>query len=275
MKSGEDDHYPLRMKINWSNICDKVTKTLEDAMLKAKSSSSSSPRILKFDLNELPPSDTDDEEQDEAKRRDHKVSSGASSRFCNNFDLNKSPKEEPPNHDDHKVTQNSLNPKPLKKRGRGSSGRLNKAKKQRLNVALEVKDAILIFEKTLSVSDVNPNQSRFLIPFKKLKRNDFLTQEESSFLEQDENKKGMKKPGVEALLVNERSQTWSLVFKRWVMKKEKDSQNGSLNYVLNRGWNDIVKDNKLKANDKISLWSFRFDGVLCFSLVTHPSTISS
>ncbi|CAG7909206.1 putative B3 domain-containing protein At3g49610 [Brassica rapa] len=266
MKSGEDDHYPLRMKIDWS---DKVTKTLEEAMLKAKSSC-----IHKFDLNKLPPSDTDDEEQDEAKRRDHKVSSGAPSRFCNNFDLNKSPKEEPPNHDGHKVTQNVLNPKPLKKRGRGSSGRLNKAKKQRLNVVLEVKDAVLIFEKTLFASDVNPNQSRFLIPFKKLKRNDFLTQEESSFLEQDENKKG-KKPGVEALLVNERSQTWSLVFKRWVMKKEKDSQNGSLHYVLNRGWNDIVKDNKLEANDKISLWSFRSDGVLCFSLVTHPSTISS
>ncbi|KAJ0245017.1 hypothetical protein HA466_0185190 [Hirschfeldia incana] len=261
------------MKKDWSNICDKVTKAVEEAMLKAKSSSSSS-RILKFDLNEVPPSDTDDEEQVEAKRGDHKVSNGASSRFCNNFDLNKSPKEEPPNHDDHHL----LNPKSLKRKGR-SSGRSNKAKKQRLNVVLEVKDAILIFEKTLSASDVNPNQSRFLIPFKKLKRNDFLTQKESSLLVQDENKKG-EKPGLGVFLVNQRSETWSLVFKRWVMKKKtkkkkKNSQNGSLNYVLNSGWNDIVEDNNLKAKDKISLWSFRCDGVLCFSLVTHPSTTST
>ncbi|KAL0723917.1 hypothetical protein Bca4012_038516 [Brassica carinata] len=256
------------MAKDWPNIRDKVAKALEEVLRKEQSHSSLS-RIIKFDLNERPPPDSDDE--------DHEVSSGASSCtwLCNKIDLNKPPREEPPNYDDHNITENLLNPKPLKRRGR-SSGRLKKAKKQRLNVALEVKDAVLIFEKTLSVSDVNPNQSRFLIPFKKLKRNDFLTQEESSFLEQDEDDKG-NKPGVEAfLVVNQRSETWSLVFKRWVMeKKKKSSQNGSLNYVLNRGWNDIVDDNKLKAKDKISLWSFRCDGVLCFSLVTHPPTVST
>lgn len=267
---GEDDHYLSRMKKDWPNIRDKVTKALEEALLrKAKSPSPS--RIIKFDLNEPPPPDADDEEQiNEAERRDHKVSSGASSRFCSNIDLNKSPREEPPNHD-HNISKNLLNPnpgkRPLKRKGRGS-GRLDKAKKQRLKAALDVGDSKLVFEKTLSVSDVNPNQSRFLIPFKQLKRNDFLTQEESSFLEQEEGNKGGK-PGVEAFLVDQRSEAWSLVFKRWVMKKKESSQKGTLNYVLNRGWNDIVKENKLKAKDKISLWSFRCDGVLCFSLVSN------
>ncbi|KAF8106433.1 hypothetical protein N665_0139s0028 [Sinapis alba] len=217
---GKDDHYFSRMEKDWPNIRDKVTKALEEALVK---------QIWK----------------------------------------------ETPNHNDHNmITKNLLNPKPLKRRGR-SSGGLKKAKKQRLNVALVVENATLIFEKTLSVSDVNPNQSRFLIPFKKLKRNDFLTQEESSFLEQDKDDKG-NKPGVEAFLVNQRSETWSFVFKRWVMeKKKKKSQNSSLNYVLNCGWNDIVQDNSLKAKDKISLWSFRSDGVLCFALVTHPPTITT
>ncbi|CAH8308263.1 unnamed protein product [Eruca vesicaria subsp. sativa] len=238
-------------------------------------SPSSSCNIIKFDLNEVPPSDTNEFDLNEVppsdtNEEDHRVSSGASRLRNNNIDLNKSPREEPPNHDDVNITQNLLNPKPLKRKGRGS-GRLNEAKKQRLNAALEVEDVWLIFEKTLSMSDVNPNQSRFLIPLNKLKRNDFLTQEESSFLEQE--KRG-KQPGLEAILVDQRSEAWSLVFKRWVMKKKKNnSQSRSLNYVLNCGWNDIVKENNLKAKDKISLWSFRCDGVLCFSLVTHPPTI--
>ncbi|CAN7089108.1 unnamed protein product [Brassica rapa subsp. narinosa] len=33
--------------------------------------------------------------------------------------------------------------------------------------------------------------------------------------------------------------------------------NGSWNYALVCGWNDVVKANGLKDGDNISLWSFR------------------
>ncbi|VVA90084.1 unnamed protein product [Arabis nemorensis] len=72
---------------------------------------------------------------------------------------------------------------------------------------LTCEDARLIFEKELSVSDVNPKQSRYLMPFNQLKRNDFLTQVESSFIEQEEDEEG-DKPGIGVILVNQKAEKW-------------------------------------------------------------------
>ncbi|KAG7633826.1 hypothetical protein ISN44_As03g041010 [Arabidopsis suecica] len=126
----------------------------------------------------------------------------------------------------------------------------------------------LIYEKTLTATDVKPSESRLLIPFNKLLRNDFLTPEESRAIaidKEEEEEDDTKKIGVKTIIVNQFSKEWSLRFLIWVMKKKK-SGNGTLYYTLNRGWNGVVSGNKLKANDNISLWTFRCGGVLCFAL---------
>ncbi|CAD5333395.1 unnamed protein product [Arabidopsis thaliana] len=145
----------------------------------------------------------------------------------------------------------------------------------------------LIFERTLFKSDVNSNLSRLLIPFEKLIRNDFLTPEECRAMQEDKDKddedigvgtilvcqakqededKDDEYIGAGTILVNQRFKMWGLRFKIWGM--EKDSGHGTLNYILNWDWNDVVKGNSLKAGDNIGLWTFRCRGVLCFALDT-------
>ncbi|KAL1209172.1 B3 domain-containing protein [Cardamine amara subsp. amara] len=120
----------------------------------------------------------------------------------------------------------------------------------------------LFFERYLSVSDVKSSLSRLLIPFKKLIRKDFLTNAESRAMANEEDEESA---GVGTILVNQRSEKWGLRLKIWFMEK-KDSGKGTLNYILNWGWNDVVKGNNLIENSKISLWTFRCRGVLCFAL---------
>ncbi|KAJ4876811.1 putative B3 domain-containing protein [Raphanus sativus] len=122
-------------------------------------------------------------------------------------------------------------------------------------------DPMLIFEKTLFETDVKPSQSRLSIPFHKLIRNDFLTPAESRIIEEDISKR--EKMGLGAVLVDQGTKKWGVFLKRWEM-------NGSWNYALVCGWNDVVKANGLKDGDSISLWSFRCGGVLCFALVPLP-----
>ncbi|CAH8261803.1 unnamed protein product [Arabidopsis lyrata] len=85
----------------------------------------------------------------------------------------------------------------------------------------EVKDAKLIFEKTLFVTDVNPTQNRLSMPFNNLIRNDFLTSVESIIINEDINNN--KKIGVGVILVDQRSEKWGvrkrkleLQFNLWV-----------------------------------------------------------
>ncbi|CAL9222233.1 unnamed protein product [Arabidopsis halleri] len=134
----------------------------------------------------------------------------------------------------------------------------------------EDKDAKLIFEKTLFVTDVNPTQNRLSMPFNNLLRNDFLTSVESKIINEDINNN--KKIGVGAILVDQRSEKWGVMLKRWEMKKE--SGKGSWNYNLICGWNDIVEANGLKEGDNISLWSFRCCGVLCFAMEQSSSSLA-
>ncbi|VVA99370.1 unnamed protein product [Arabis nemorensis] len=128
-------------------------------------------------------------------------------------------------------------------------------------------DLSLIFERSLYKTDLNPKESRLSMPFNELIKKDFLTPVESSIIEEDINND--KKMGVGGILFDQEKVKWGVMLKRWEMKKI--SGNGSWNYALTCGWNDIVKANRLKLNDRISIWSFRWGGLLCFALVTPPS----
>ncbi|VVA99373.1 unnamed protein product [Arabis nemorensis] len=128
-------------------------------------------------------------------------------------------------------------------------------------------DLRLIFERSLFKTDVNPKESRLSMPFNELIKKDFLTPVELRIIEEDINND--KKMGVGAILFDQEKVKWGVMLKRWEMKK--DSGNGSWNYALTCGWNDIVKANGLKLKDRISIWSFRWGRLLCFALVTPPS----
>ncbi|CAH2051487.1 unnamed protein product [Thlaspi arvense] len=132
-------------------------------------------------------------------------------------------------------------------------------------------DLTLIFERTLFKTDVNPDECRLSMPLNELIQKDFLTSVESRVIEEDINNK--TKTGVGAILVDQRNVKWGVMLKRWEMKK--DSGRGSWNYALTCGWVDIVKANGLKQGDDISVWSFRWGGLLCFALVTPPSLLPS
>ncbi|KAG7656133.1 hypothetical protein ISN44_As01g031410 [Arabidopsis suecica] len=95
---------------------------------------------------------------------------------------------------------------------------------------------------------VNPVQSRLLMPFNTLIRNDFLTPVESRILLEEDDTEG-----VGATLVDPWEVKWGVFLKKRKMKK--DSGKGSLNYAIICGWNDIVEANVLEKVDDISIWS--------------------
>ncbi|CAL9217044.1 unnamed protein product [Arabidopsis halleri] len=123
----------------------------------------------------------------------------------------------------------------------------------------------LIYQKTLTETDIKPDQSRLLMPFNTLICNDFLTPVESRILLEDDDTKG-----VGATLVDPWEVKWGVILKKRKMKK--NSGKVTLNYAIICGWNEIVEANVLEEGDDISIWSFRRgrNGILCFALVLPP-----
>ncbi|CAN6974736.1 unnamed protein product [Brassica rapa subsp. trilocularis] len=122
----------------------------------------------------------------------------------------------------------------------------------------------LIFEKKLTSTDVDPAQSRLLLPFNSLIRNDFLTPVELRIVAEHQDGKN----GVGAMLVDQHKKKWGLILMRREMLK--GAGNGTLNYALICGWNDVVQGNGLKEDDDVSVWYFRWRERLCFALVLPP-----
>ncbi|CAA7026669.1 unnamed protein product [Microthlaspi erraticum] len=102
------------------------------------------------------------------------------------------------------------------------------------------------------------------MPFNTLVCNDFLTPVELNILAEVRE----VGDGVGAILVDKQKAKWGLYLNEWGMKKA--SGNGTMNYALICGWNDIVKGNELEIGSFISIWSFRLFGLLCFALVLPP-----
>ncbi|KAH1033720.1 hypothetical protein J1N35_045894 [Gossypium stocksii] len=112
-------------------------------------------------------------------------------------------------------------------------------------------NCVLVIQKQLFFSDVNPQASRLLIPFSQVESHEFLNESE---VERLKNKEAIK-----ACLVEPSMKETEINFKWWDMRK-------NLMYVITTSWNSIVKNNRLKAEDVIQLWSFRVDSTLCFAL---------
>ncbi|CAA7033269.1 unnamed protein product [Microthlaspi erraticum] len=145
-------------------------------------------------------------------------------------------------------------------------------KKSRKRRALQDnKRAVVKSKKASLMIHVTPGESRLSMPFNELICKDFLTPSELRVIREDID--NVNKRGVGAILVDEQNVKYGVMLKRWEMKK--DSGNGSWNYALTCGWNDVVTANGLKQNDNISIWCFRWGGLLCFALVTPPPSSPS
>ncbi|XVF10052.1 hypothetical protein REPUB_Repub07fG0150400 [Reevesia pubescens] len=113
-------------------------------------------------------------------------------------------------------------------------------------------DLLLVIQKPLFYSDINPGASRLSIPFSQIQTHEFLNKKEAENLKE---KKGMK-----VSLLDPSLKKTKPTFNRWNMGK-------SQMYVLNKTWNGVAKTNQLKIDDVVQLWSFRVNSSLCFALV--------
>ncbi|KAI6683400.1 hypothetical protein NL676_029313 [Syzygium grande] len=115
---------------------------------------------------------------------------------------------------------------------------------------------MLVLEKRLRATDMDPNQGRLSIPKLQI-RADFLSGEEVRTLD---NKEAITVSLIEPCLEVRRG----LQLKKW------NYQNGTFSYVLTKQWNAVARrfgPNRLEENSLVQLWSFRVDGDLCFCLV--------
>ncbi|TYJ27997.1 hypothetical protein E1A91_A07G227700v1 [Gossypium mustelinum] len=111
---------------------------------------------------------------------------------------------------------------------------------------------VLVIQKTIFFSDINPTASRFSIPFSQVKTHDFLNEAEAKELDD-------KNP-MQVWLLDPSMKGTNITFNKWVM-------GSSSLYVLTNTWNPVLKNNQLKKGDMVQLWSFRVNYLLCFALV--------
>ncbi|KAF5794426.1 putative B3 DNA binding domain, DNA-binding pseudobarrel domain superfamily [Helianthus annuus] len=112
-------------------------------------------------------------------------------------------------------------------------------------------EAQFVIEKRLTISDVNPNQGRLLIPVLQLKnKKGFLTADEETMMGNKED--------VSVWVFDPERRKSMLNLAKWKMSKEC--------YVLKTNWNQVVKANGFKEEIVIRVLSFRVDDQLCFVL---------
>ncbi|EOA29395.1 hypothetical protein CARUB_v10025683mg [Capsella rubella] len=125
----------------------------------------------------------------------------------------------------------------------------------------------LISTRKLYQTDLDILQARLSVPFRQVKTPDFLTEQETMIIH--ENAMKTREEGVSVDLVDPEMKKHALELRKWKMS-------GNWNYVLCKGWKDVVSANRFEVNDVFPLWSFRSGkGKLCFALVPSQPNNSS
>ncbi|KAK8522369.1 hypothetical protein V6N12_056080 [Hibiscus sabdariffa] len=114
---------------------------------------------------------------------------------------------------------------------------------------------VLVIQKALFFSDVNPTASRLSVPFSQVKTHDFLKSTEADAL--------ANQSPMEVCLLGPSMEKTTMTLNRWEMGKT------SL-YVMTESWNSVVKSNKLKKGDVVQLWSFRNTRETAFAIRKLP-----
>jgi hypothetical protein len=119
-------------------------------------------------------------------------------------------------------------------------------------------EVFMVIQKSLTATDLKPNHSRLSIPFGKINRG-FLKERERDLLDQQ--------ISLEVPFYEPSHKVSSMILRQWDMGK--DSGKSSSMYALRTYWNAVAKENDLKAEDVIQVWSFRVgvEQKLCLALV--------
>ncbi|KAJ4848467.1 hypothetical protein Tsubulata_032226 [Turnera subulata] len=119
-------------------------------------------------------------------------------------------------------------------------------------------DVTLVIEKPLTPTDVDKGQCRMSIPLTKAHNSDhFLTEEEKEILNRHD---GKNWESIQVNLIEPSSAVRHVRIKNCFMSKNRM-------LVLVDPWNQVVKENSLKAGDVVQLWSFRQAQQLSLALI--------
>ncbi|KAJ1389550.1 hypothetical protein SESBI_38167 [Sesbania bispinosa] len=129
---------------------------------------------------------------------------------------------------------------------------------------MEVREVKLVIQKKLFKSDLNSNNGRFSIPIQQIQHDarDFLLEREEHYLTVREGEgKIQKLAGISVSVLDPSLKLYNMCFKKWKMEHTQV-------HNITSGWNNLVRNNSLKANVTVQLWSFRSNNNrLCFALV--------
>ncbi|CAH9120174.1 unnamed protein product [Cuscuta epithymum] len=132
----------------------------------------------------------------------------------------------------------------------------------------EIAEEMLLIEKEITGTDLNPKESRLSLPLKQLRRTDFLTAEEKERLLTRHNN-GINVGSVDVALIaavnGEIIIKRELHLRRWEMRKDRGKTSVSL--MVTKEWNKIKGSLGLAVGTKVQIWSVRVDGELWLSLV--------
>ncbi|CAK7341655.1 unnamed protein product [Dovyalis caffra] len=119
-----------------------------------------------------------------------------------------------------------------------------------------VNDPKLVIIKQLYDTDLNPQHCRFSIPVNQVIDRDFLSPEDRRRLDNRE--------AIDVTLIQPCLEEKPMHLKKWIM-------NRTGIYVLNKGWNSVIRNrkNSLRLNSTVEIWSFTWNGALYFALSTR------
>ncbi|XP_010507694.1 PREDICTED: B3 domain-containing protein At2g31420-like [Camelina sativa] len=125
-------------------------------------------------------------------------------------------------------------------------------------------DPKVIMERKFTKNDVSVRQGQLLIPISQLLDSSFLEDTERTMLDTQTMAVDFKSEvGLRTSLYRNSSSATELFL-------QKRLRNGVWDFVLNRGWNKVLKNYKLVAGSPFRLWSFRSlqseGSILCFGL---------
>ncbi|XP_047320338.1 putative B3 domain-containing protein At3g49610 [Impatiens glandulifera] len=125
---------------------------------------------------------------------------------------------------------------------------------------------VLIIQKTLRATDLNDHHGRVSLPKSEMNPSSlmFLNPVEREYLNSDGDKNGRAKMVVG--FIEPSGKMNEITLGTWKVGENKDKTMKRM-YNLMHTWNDVVKENKLKAGRLIQLWAFRVQFKLWFALV--------
>ncbi|KAL8531069.1 hypothetical protein ACS0TY_007904 [Phlomoides rotata] len=146
-----------------------------------------------------------------------------------------------------------LNPRNNNIQDDSVSGAQKRSETEMKKRILDSGDGVLVIEKNLFQSDVDPNKCRLSLPHGQVSEQflNMLLQSEVACLDSTSE-------GIPVTLIGIRGEERAMTLRNWKSNNM---------YALVGGWKDLCRDNGLKVGQFVQLWCFRSNSQLCFALL--------